>query len=83
MDQVFVRSDNFSLKNSPVLEIVESADGIDESIDHNFVIAASERGVDSVARVKFAQWFLARVQAEQDGLDGVASKEISEEARET
>jgi hypothetical protein len=57
MDQVFVRSDNFSLKNSPVLEIVESADGIDESIDHNFVIAASERGVDSVARVKFAQWF--------------------------
>jgi hypothetical protein len=57
MDQVFARSKNFSLKNSPVLEIVKSADGIDESIDHDFVIAASERGVDSVARVKFAQWF--------------------------
>lgn len=56
MDQVFARSENFPLKNSPVLEIVESADGIDESIDHDFVIAASECGVDTVARVKLAQW---------------------------
>ena len=61
MDQAFERSERFRLKNSPVLEIVESADGINKPINHHFVITASESGVDAVAWVKVAQWL-------QDGI---------------
>ena len=56
MDQASARSERFPLKNSPVLEIVESTDGINKPIDHHFVITASESGVDAVASVKVAQW---------------------------
>ena len=57
MDRVFARSENFPLKNSPVFEVVESADGVDEPIDHDLVITAPKGGIDSVAWVEFTQWF--------------------------
>jgi hypothetical protein len=56
MDRVFARSEKFTLKNSPVFEVVEPSDSVDKPIDYDFVITASESGVDSVAWIKFAQW---------------------------
>lgn len=52
-----VENTRLTLKEASIFEIVEAADGINESIDHDLGVAAALGGVDAVVGIEFTERF--------------------------